>query len=64
MGFFAEYNHIHRHCGIGWHTLASVHFGTADAIDDARQLTLDAACTAHPECFARRPPTAKIPQQT
>ena len=63
-GFFAEYNHIHRHCGIGWHTPASVHFGTADAIDDARQFTLDAAYAAHPERFARRPLTPKIPQQS
>ncbi|MBC7549987.1 MAG: transposase, partial [Cellulomonas sp.] len=35
-GFFAEYNHVHRHSGIGWHTPTSVHFGTSDAIDDAR----------------------------
>ena len=63
-GFFAEYNHIHRHSGIGWHTPASVHFGTADAIDDARQITLDAAYAAHPERFARRPLTPKIPQHS
>ncbi len=42
-GFFTEYNHVHRHSGIGWHTAASVHFGTAGAVDDARQATLDAA---------------------
>ena len=63
-GFFTEYNHIHRHSGIGWHTPASVHFGTADAIDDARQATLDAAYAAHPERFARRPATPQIPQQS
>jgi len=63
-GFFAEYNHIHRHSGIGWHTPASVHFGTDHAVDDARQITLDAAYTAHPERFARRPLTPKIPQQS
>jgi len=63
-GFFAEYNHVHRHSGIAWHTPASVHFGTADAIDDARQATLDAAYAAHPERFARRPATPKIPQQS
>lgn len=57
-------NHIHRHSGIGWHTPASVHFGTADAIDDARQITLDAAYAAHPERFARRPRTPKIPQKS
>ena len=27
--FFAYYNHDHRHSGIGQHTPASVHFGTA-----------------------------------
>ncbi|MGH3780115.1 MAG: transposase, partial [Pseudonocardiaceae bacterium] len=36
-GFFYEYNYIHRHSGIAWHTPASVHFGTADAIDQDRQ---------------------------
>ena len=25
-GFFNEYNHIHRHSGIAWHTPTSVHF--------------------------------------
>lgn len=33
-GFFNEYNHIHHHSGIGWHTPASVHYGTADAVDE------------------------------
>jgi hypothetical protein len=54
-GFFNEYNHIHRHSGIGWHTPASVHFGTAAAIDDARQITLTAAYHANPARFGRRP---------
>ena len=27
-GFFTEYNHVHHHSGIGWHTPASVHQGT------------------------------------
>jgi transposase InsO family protein len=39
-GFFAEYNHVHHHSSIGWHTPASVHYGTYGAIDDARQQTL------------------------
>ena len=33
--FFYQYNYIHRHSGVGWHTPASVHFGTADTIDEA-----------------------------
>jgi transposase InsO family protein len=63
-GFFTEYNHVHRHSGIGWHTPASVHFGTTAAIDTARQTTLDAAHAAHPERFTRRPRPPKIPDQS
>jgi len=63
-GFFAEYNHVFRHSGIGWHTPASVHFGTAAAIDDARQITLNTAYAAHPERFAHRPLPPQIPKQS
>lgn len=58
-GFFNEYNHVHRHSGIGWHTPASVHFGTADAIDEARQTTLTTAYHANPARFGRRPTPPK-----
>lgn len=47
-GLFTEYNHVHRHSGIGWHTPASVHFGTTGAV----------------ERFARRPTTPKVPEQS
>ncbi len=60
-GFFNEYNHIHRHSGIGWHTPASVHFGTSDAVDEARQITLTAAYQANPARFSRRPTPPKMP---
>jgi hypothetical protein len=30
--FFAHYNHEHRHSGIGYHTPASVHDGTAAGV--------------------------------
>ena len=30
--FFDYYNHVHRHSGIGLHTAASVHYGTATEI--------------------------------
>jgi transposase InsO family protein len=63
-GFFTEYNHVHRHSGIGWHTPASVHFATTGAIDDARQVTLDTARQAHPERFARRPRPPQIPDHS
>lgn len=55
--FFAWYNHDHRHSGIGWHTPASVHYGTADQIRAQRAKTLDAAYQAHPERFVKQPPT-------
>jgi len=62
-GFFHEYNHIHRHSGIAWHTPASVHFGTADAIDQDRQNTLTAAYHAHPQRFGNRPHPPLMPTQ-
>ncbi len=42
-GFFTDYNRLHRHSGIGWHTPASVHFGTHHDIDQQRGRTLDRA---------------------
>ena len=62
-GFFYEYNYVHRHSGIAWHTTASVHFGTTEAIDEGRQITLMAAYHAHPERFGRRPLPPQMPTQ-
>lgn len=60
--FFDHYNHVHRHAGIGLHTPASVHYGTASEIRQQRQATLDAAYRANPARFAYRTPTApKLP---
>lgn len=59
--FFSHYNHEHRHSAIGWHTPASVHFGTAPQIRAARQDTLNAAYAAHPERFGREPIAPKLP---
>lgn len=61
--FIAYYNHEHRHSGIGWHTPASVHFGTAEEVRDQRAVTLAEAYTRHPERFGRRPRPPQIPQQ-
>ncbi len=63
-GFFHQYNYIHRHSGIAWHTPASVHFGTSGAIDQARQNTLTAAWHAHPGRFSRRPHPPVTPAQS
>ena len=61
-GFFSYYNHEHRHAGIGLHTPASVHYGTATEVRAQRQQTLDAAYAANPERFTRRRPQApKLP---
>ena len=59
--FFTYYNHEHRHSGIGLHTPYSVHIGTAAAIQDKRQAVLNAACTANPRRFTRRPRAPKMP---
>ncbi len=60
--FFSYYNHEHRHCGIGLHTPASVHYGTATEVRAGRQQTLDAAYATHPERFGHRRPTPpKLP---
>jgi transposase InsO family protein len=59
--FFNGYNHEHRHSSIGWHTPASVHFGTAPEIRAARQETLSAAYASHPERFGRAPVAPKLP---
>ncbi|MGH9259522.1 MAG: transposase, partial [Acidimicrobiales bacterium] len=59
-GFFTDYNHVHHHSGIGWHTPASVHQGTYADIDEHRQQTLNRAYTEHPERFTRRPRPPQI----
>ena len=61
--FFDHYNHVHRHSGIGLHTPASVHYGTAEEIRNQRAETLAAAYAANPARFRHQPPTApKLPE--
>jgi putative transposase len=59
--FFAYYNHEHRHSGIGYHTPASVHYGTAVEVRAKRAVTLDAAYAANPTRFHRRPHPPELP---
>ncbi len=60
--FFDYYNHEHRHSGVGLHTVASVHYGTATQIQAQRAATLDAAYAADPARFRHRQPTPpKLP---
>jgi putative transposase len=59
--FFSYYNHEHRHSGIGLHTPASVHYGTAAEIRAQRADTLTAAYQRHPHRFTRQPEPPKLP---
>ena len=60
--FFTYYNHEHRHSGIGLHTPASVHHGTAAEVRAQRAATLEAAYAANPARFRhRRPQPPKLP---
>ena len=60
--FFAWYNTVHRHSGIGYMTPHSVHYGQATAMLVTRQATLDAAYLAHPTRFkSKRPSTHPMP---
>ncbi len=54
--FFPWYNEEHRHTGLGLHTAADVHYGTAHAVRDKRAGVLDAAYAEHPERFVRKQP--------
>lgn len=55
-GFFAWYNHEHRHSGIGFMTPAAMHSGRAQHLHEARQVVLTQAFAEHPERFKGRLP--------
>lgn len=59
--FFAYYNHEHRHSGIGLHTPASVHLGTARQIQAERARMLQTAYIANPGRFRRKPTPPSLP---
>jgi putative transposase len=59
--FFGYYNHEHRHSGIGLHTPASVHHGTAAEIRALRAEVLAAAHSRHPHRFRRPPQPPRLP---
>jgi putative transposase len=45
--FFDWYHHQHRHSGIGYYTLAAVHYGRATILNKLRSEALAAAYAAH-----------------
>lgn len=62
QAFFRYYNEEHRHSGIGYHTPASVHDGTATEVRSQRKATLEQAYLANPARFHhRKPHPPKLP---
>jgi putative transposase len=59
--FFDYYNHEHYHSGLGLHTPASVHYGTAEHIRADHTKVLTAAYARNPERFSRHPEPPKLP---
>lgn len=60
--FFDYYNHNHRHSGVGFHTPASVHDGTAHRVRAQRARVLKAAYAAHPHRFRSVPVPPPLPE--
>ncbi len=61
MSTSPHYDNEHRHSGLGLHTPASVHHGTATEVRAERAVTLPAAYSAHPSRFRSRPAPPKLP---
>ena len=54
--FFTWYNRDHHHAGLGLMTPDQVHYGQADAVHAARQVTLNRAFAINPTRFVHKPP--------
>ncbi|MQL53944.1 IS3 family transposase [Desulfofundulus thermobenzoicus] len=59
--FFSWYNKEHHHSGIGFLTPETLHYGSAAEVTAARQATLLAAYSAHPERFNKPPQPPTVP---
>jgi transposase InsO family protein len=59
--FFGWHNEEHHHTGLALFTPAEVFFGRVEEVACRRQAALDAAYAAHPNRFAKGPPTVKRP---
>lgn len=59
--FFHEYNHNHRHSGIGWHTPQNVHHQRTSAVSTIRRHAIEKAWRANPRRFAHRPKPPTLP---
>lgn len=56
VDFFQWYNHEHHHSGIALLTPATVHYGLAESVTQARLETLQQAYQLHPERFVKKDP--------
>ena len=56
VDFFAWYNCDHHHSGIALMTPERVHYGLAESVSQARNVTLERAYQLHPERFVRKQP--------
>lgn len=61
LRFFNWHNYDHRHEGLAFLTPATIHFGMADRVLEARRSTLTAAHAQHPERFVRGAPRLSMP---
>lgn len=59
--FFHEYNHNHRHSGIGWHSPNDVHYGRTARVARRRRRLLATAFRTHPERYAHHPKPPALP---
>ncbi|GLR66985.1 transposase [Acidocella aquatica] len=55
-GFFDWYNNDYHHAGIGLMTPNQIHYGQADQVYAARQITLNHAFSKNPERFVNKSP--------
>nr|WP_064441096.1 IS3 family transposase [Hoyosella altamirensis] len=62
--YLHRYATQHRHSGLGWHTPAAVHNGTAIEVQRQRQENLDQYWTKNPRRFRRRPTAPELPKPT
>lgn len=62
--FLDRYATEHRHSGLGRHTPAQVHHGTAAQVRHQRQRMLDEYWAQHPERFRRQPEAPQLPHMT
>lgn len=62
--FLHRYATEHRHSGLGRHTPAEIHAGTAAEVRQRRQHALDRYWSKHPERFRSKPTAPALPEPT